>query len=154
MAPQRPVCHGPRRPWCVGECVADQYGSSAAALFGVSQFIQDAAVVALSLPDADLSPYRLAFRARAEQVVARANALQGLKAAMPAGGMFVMLDCRGVEPDDQRFARRLLDEAKVGVVPGSGFGAGGRGHVRISLTPEADTLDEAFDRIAAFIARG
>jgi arginine:pyruvate transaminase len=127
---------------------------SAAALFGVSQFIQDAAVVALSLPDAELSPYRLAFRARAEQVVARANALQGLKAAMPAGGMFVMLDCRGVEPDDQRFARRLLEEAKVGVVPGSGFGEGGRGHVRISLTPEADTLDQAFDRIAAFIATG
>ena len=42
----------------------------------------------------------------------------------------------------------------MGVVPGSGFGEGGRGHVRISLTPEADTLDEAFDRIAAFIATG
>ena len=123
----------------------------AAALFGVSQFIQDAAVVALSLPDSELAAYRLAFRDRAQHVVSRANSLQGLKAAMPAGGMFVMLDCRGVEPDDQRFARRLLDEAHVGVVPGSGFGAGGRGHVRISLTPEVATLDRAFDRIAKFI---
>ncbi|WP_181160193.1 pyridoxal phosphate-dependent aminotransferase [Sandaracinobacter neustonicus] len=123
----------------------------AAALFGVCQFVQDAAVVALSLPDSELADYRLAFRNRATHVVARANALQGLSAAMPAGGMFVMLDCRGVEPDDQRFARRLLDEAQVGVVPGSGFGAGGRGHVRISLTPEVETLDRAFDRIAKFI---
>jgi aspartate/methionine/tyrosine aminotransferase len=58
-----------------------------------------------------------------------------------------------VEPDDQKLARRLLDEAKVAVVPGSGFGPGGRGHLRISLTPEMETLDRAFDRIADFIAR-
>jgi arginine:pyruvate transaminase len=127
---------------------------SAAALFGVSQFIQDAAVVALGLPEAELASYRMAFRDRAERVVARANALQGLSAAMPAGGMFVMLDCRGVDPDDQRLARRLLDEAQVAVVSGSGFGPGGRGHLRISLTPEMETLDLAFDRIADFIARG
>lgn len=126
---------------------------SAAALFGVSQFIQDAAVVALGLPKPELAPYRLAFRDRAARAVARANAIDGLSAAMPVGGMFVMLDCRGVEPDDQRLARRLLDEAKVAVVPGSGFGPGGRGHVRISLTPGQDTLDRAFDRIADFIIR-
>jgi aspartate aminotransferase len=37
-------------------------------------------------------------------------------------------------------------------VPGSGFGPGGRGHLRISLTPEMETLDAAMDRIADFIA--
>jgi arginine:pyruvate transaminase len=146
---------GYRVGWAVApEALIGALGDwSAAALFGVSQFIQDAAVVALGLPDAELAPYRLAFRDRATRVVARANALQGLGAAMPVGGMFVMVDCRGVEPDDQKLARRLLDEAKVAVVPGSGFGPGGRGHIRISLTPEMDTLDWAFDRIADFIAR-
>jgi arginine:pyruvate transaminase len=145
---------GYRVGWAVApEALVEALGDwSAAALFGVSQFIQDAAVVALALPEAELAPYRHAFRARAERVVARANGLQGLSADMPAGGMFVMLDCRGVEPDDQRLARRLLDEAKVAVVPGSGFGPGGRGHLRISLTPEMATLDQAFDRIADFIA--
>lgn len=126
---------------------------SAAALFGVSQFVQDAAVVALGLPQSELADYRRAFQDRASHVVARANSLQGLSAAMPVGGMFVMVDCRGVEPDDQRLARRLLDDAKVAVVPGSGFGPGGRGHLRISLTPDMDMLDRAFDRIADFIAR-
>lgn len=126
----------------------------AAAIFGVSQFVQDGALAALALPASELAEYRGAFAARAAQVVARANALQGLRAAMPAGGMFVMLDCRGVEPDDTRFARTLLDKARVAVTPGSGFGAGGRGHVRISLTPDAETLDIAFDRIAEVIAGG
>jgi arginine:pyruvate transaminase len=147
---------GYRVGWAVApEALIEALGDwSAAALFGVSQFIQDAAVVALGLPAAELAPYRLAFRDRAAKVVARANALQGLSAAMPAGGMFVMLDCRGVDPDDQRLARRLLDAAQVAVVPGSGFGPGGRGHLRISLTPDMQTLDRAFDRIADFIARG
>jgi arginine:pyruvate transaminase len=146
---------GYRVGWALApECLIAALGDwSAAALFGVSQFIQDAAVVALGLPPSELAPYRLAFRDRAARVVARANALQGLSASMPAGGMFVMLDCRGVDPDDQRLARRLLDEAGVAVVPGSGFGPGGRGHLRISLTPEQETLDAAMDRIADFIAK-
>lgn len=147
---------GYRVGWAVAptQLIAALGDWSAAALFGVSQFIQDAAVVALGLPEGELAPYRLAFRDRAGRVVERANALQGFSARMPAGGMFVMLDCRGVEPDDQALARRLLDEAQVAVVPGSGFGPGGRGHLRISLTPEMETLDLAFDRMADFIARG
>jgi arginine:pyruvate transaminase len=126
---------------------------SAAALFGVSQFVQDAALAALALTEDDLAGYRGGFAARADLVVARANAVQGLRARMPTGGMFVMLDVRGVEPDDALFAADLLEAQKVAVVPGSGFGEGGRGHVRISLTPDAATLDEGFDRIADFIAR-
>lgn len=124
---------------------------SAAALFGVSQFVQDAALAALALPAPELEPYRLGFRERAVEVVARVNAIAGLRAELPVGGMFVMVDCRAVDADDQRFARRLLDEARIGVVPGSGFGAGGLGHVRISLTPPADALHQAFDRLGAML---
>ncbi|MBS3962209.1 MAG: pyridoxal phosphate-dependent aminotransferase [Sandarakinorhabdus sp.] len=146
---------GYRMGWVVAPepLVAALADWSAAALFGVSQFVQDSALAALALPLGELAGYRGGFAARARLVVERANALQGLRAAMPAGGMFVMLDCRGVEADDVALARALLDEAGVAVVPGSGFGSGGRGHVRISLTPDADTLEAAFDRIAGFIAR-
>lgn len=126
---------------------------NAAALFGVSQFVQDAACAALALPASALADYRSGFAARARLVVARINAIAGLSAAMPAGGMFVMMDCRGIEPDDIAFSHRLLDEAGVAVVPGSGFGAGGRGHVRISLTPDTGTLNAAFDRIADLVRR-
>ena len=126
---------------------------SAAALFGVSQFVQDSALAALALPSAELAGYRGGFADRARLVVERASAIPGLHAAMPAGGMFVMLDCRGIETDDVALARALIDQAGVAVVPGSGFGAGGRGHLRISLTPDAETLSSALDRIAGCIAR-
>lgn len=125
---------------------------NAAALFGVCQFAQDAACAALALPVAELAGWRRGFAERARLVVERAEAIRGLAATMPAGGMFVMLDCRGVDADDRRFARRLLDRCGVATVPGSGFGAGGRGHLRISLTPSAATLAQAFDRIEAMLA--
>lgn len=137
-------------PEAVTQAVGDW---SAAALFGVSQFVQDAAIAALALPQSELKDYHGGFEKRARQVVERVSAIPGLSAAMPAGGMFVMLDCRAIEPDDVAFAYRLLDNTGVATIPGSGFGQGGRGHLRVSLTPDAATLDEAFDRIAQLLQR-
>ena len=126
---------------------------SAAALFGVSQFAQDAGAAALALPAAELQPYLDGFRHRAAHVVARANSIPGLAASMPEGGMFVMLDCRAIAADDIAFAAELLAATGVACVPGSGFGNAARGHLRISLTPDMATLDAAFDRIASYLER-
>jgi arginine:pyruvate transaminase len=123
----------------------------AAATFGVAQFVQDAAVAALALPEPELADYRSGFRERAALVVARLNAIPGLSARMPDGGMFVMADARSVEPDDVALARRLLRAQGVAVVPGSGFGPGGAGHLRLSLTPSAGMLGLALDRVARWL---
>ena len=42
---------------------------------------------------------------------------------------------------------RILDEAHVLVLPGSGFGEAGEGFIRIAATVGIETLKEAFDRI-------
>ncbi|MFN3592498.1 MAG: pyridoxal phosphate-dependent aminotransferase, partial [Thermaurantiacus sp.] len=125
----------------------------AAATFGVAQFVQDAGVAALALPDEALAGYRAGFRERAALVVARLNRIPGVAARMPDGGMFVMADVRAVDADDVALARRLLRTAGVAVVPGSGFGPGGSGHLRLSLTPPVETLDRALDAIARALAR-
>lgn len=143
---------GYRLGWAVAPAhVVQALGDwSAAALFGVSQFVQDAGLAALAVPAAELRPYVEGFRLRAAHVVARANAIPGLAARMPEGGMFVMLDCRAIAEDDVAFANDMLRHTGVACVPGSGFGTAARGHLRISLTPDMATLDAAFDRIAAW----
>jgi aspartate/methionine/tyrosine aminotransferase len=45
------------------------------------------------------------------------------------------------------FTERVLKEAGVAITPGSGFGKGGEGYVRFSLTSER--LVEAVDRLTA-----
>ena len=53
----------------------------------------------------------------------------------------------------RRFAERLLREERVAVVPGSAFGASGRGHVRLCYAASDDRLVEAVERIGRFVAR-
>ena len=66
--------------------------------------------------------------------------------------MFLLVDVSGTGLTGQDFARRLLDERLVSVMPGDSFGAVGRSLLRLSLTVRDDRLAEACGRIAAFAA--
>lgn len=78
----------------------------------------------------------------------------------PQGGFFVFLDVSGTYgwvpageevaiADAAGFAEALLRRVQVAVVPGADFGA--PNHVRLSFTPAPDQLDEALDRLRAFL---
>ena len=47
----------------------------------------------------------------------------------------------------------LLNEAGVAVLPGTDFGAGGAGHIRISYVRNMEVLKEGMDRIEAYLAK-
>ncbi len=70
---------------------------------------------------------------------------------MPKGAFYIMAKYLFSDDDSQEIAIRLLKEAKVITIPGGSFGRGGEGHLRISFGGELETIDEAFDRIEAWI---
>lgn len=121
-----------------------------AMFFGVAQFIQDAAAVAVSAGGAELERLRASYRSRAETVVRALTGVPGVKVRMPDAGMYVFADIRGTGLDGKRFARGLLDAEGVSVTPGEGFGPSGAGHVRITLGTSEARLEEACLRIARF----
>ena len=51
------------------------------------------------------------------------------------------------------FATKILNDAKVAVVPGSAFGESGEGFVRASFSTSYENLVEAADRIEAAISK-
>ncbi len=53
--------------------------------------------------------------------------------------------------DDELFAKNLLQEERVAVVPGSAFGAGGKGFVRCSYATRYEKIEKALDRIEDFV---
>jgi arginine:pyruvate transaminase len=55
---------------------------------------------------------------------------------------------RSVCDSGEVFARRLLDEKSVAVMPGESFGTALRGWIRLSLTQPDDLIATACDRIA------
>ncbi|MFW6018512.1 MAG: pyridoxal phosphate-dependent aminotransferase, partial [Halapricum sp.] len=69
----------------------------------------------------------------------------------PASGAFYAFPESPWE-DSEAFAEALLEEEHVAVVPGTAFGEGGEGHLRVSYATGMDDLKEALDRIESFIS--
>ena len=89
---------------------------------------------------------REAYRTRRDILVAGLNAA-GLPTPTPAGAFYVMADTRAIDPDENVVGARLLEEARVAVVPGTDFVAPGM--VRMSYACATNLVEEAVRRIAA-----
>lgn len=124
---------------------------TSATVFGCSQFIQDAATFALENDAQYIASIKQEYRDRRDYSLERIRALTGITCQRPDAGMFLMIDVSAVAPDGGTFARRLLDDVGVSVLPGIGFGSQTRHHVRLSLTHETEVLKRAFDRIELFL---
>ncbi len=77
----------------------------------------------------------------------------GLTLFEPHGAFYAFPSIRSTGMEDFEFAERLLDEEKVAVIPGSAFGEGGKGHVRMCYASPYNLLEEALERIGRFVAR-
>ncbi|MDE0169959.1 MAG: aminotransferase class I/II-fold pyridoxal phosphate-dependent enzyme [bacterium] len=114
-----------------------------------STISQKAAEAALLGPREPIRAMLDAYRRRREVAVAAA-AEAGLGFVAPAGTMYMMLEVDTGGRSMLRFALDLLDDHAVSVAPGSVFGPGGDGYVRISLAAEDGTIAEGLRRIGAF----
>jgi aminotransferase len=87
------------------------------------------------------------------ELVIRACREMDLDLNEPHGAFYAFPSITSTGLDDKVFAERLLLEEKVAVVPGSAFGPGGRGHVRICYAQTYELLDEALQRMSRFVSR-
>ena len=118
--------------------------------YGLSPFLQDAAVVALTEQHPETEAMHREYRERRDLVCSRINAMPGLACSWPEGSMFLLVDVRGTGLDGENFAWGLLDQVGVSLLPGTGFGASVTGHVRFSLTMPIAVLADACDRIERY----
>ena len=125
---------------------------SSAALFGVCQFVQDGAAFALANDTADVEAMKTEYQRRRDYAAERLDAIDALSYYRPRGGMFMMVDGGRFCNDGAVFARQLLDEAGLSLIPGQGFGPSAARYVRLSLTHPIAVLEEVFDRMARVVA--
>jgi aspartate aminotransferase len=88
------------------------------------------------------------YRERRNLLVAGLNRM-GLKTPNPHGAFYVMSDLTLIHPNEGTAALRLLEDAHVGVVPGTDFLA--PGHARLSYATSLENITVALDRIAKFL---
>jgi aspartate/methionine/tyrosine aminotransferase len=109
---------------------------------------QKAAEAALLGPRDAVDAMRAAYRARRDLALSLLDE-RGVGYARPQGAFYLMVDVAAAEEPSEAFALRLLRERHVAVVPGSAFGEGGEGMVRVSLAASADAIRLGLDRLAA-----
>lgn len=77
----------------------------------------------------------------------------GLDCFEPKGAFYAFPSVRRTGMDEYEFSEQLLREERVAVIPGSGFGAGGEGHVRCAYPVEMSKLEIALERMYRFLRR-
>ena len=121
---------------------------------GIFQPLQEAAVQALSIAPDWITARNAIYRERMEIVVTGVTAA-GMVAGRPRATLYVWTPIppgwtsRGGTAEE--FGLRLLNETGVAVAPGSFFGPGGEGYVRISVTAPTERLREAVRRLVGFV---
>ena len=116
---------------------------------------QKAAVAALTGPQDCVSTMRKEYIQLRDHILAGLKTISGIQCVKPEGAFYVypnisgLLGSSGIKTPAE-FAKRLLQEAHVAVVPGEGFGT--HEHVRISYATKMSDLDRGLQRLNKFAA--
>ncbi|WP_025730311.1 pyridoxal phosphate-dependent aminotransferase [Atopobacter phocae] len=114
---------------------------------------QLAAVTAFRDCDDDVARMRESYRERRDYLL-RELADLGFNIKYPMGAFYLFPQLPDyVDIDDREFAMRLAHEAKVGVLPGSVFGPGGEGYLRISYATSLVDLKRSVERLKQFLTK-
>ncbi|MBM3245925.1 MAG: aminotransferase class I/II-fold pyridoxal phosphate-dependent enzyme [Candidatus Omnitrophica bacterium] len=111
---------------------------------------QMAAAEALHSARPSVEEMKREYKRRREFVISRLNEM-GLKCHRPEGAFYAFPSIKCSKMQALEFARSLLKEQKVAVVPGSAFGQQFGDYIRISYASSMDNLREALMRIDKFL---
>lgn len=117
----------------------------------VAPFVQKAAAFALTDPgvQADAANMRAAYARRRNLVLRIAAEYESEKVRVnpPMGAFYFFLDVRPLRMPSLEICERILEEAGVGLVPGSAFGVGGEGFVRMTTAAADEVVEDGFRAI-------
>ena len=122
------------------------------AIMCASTTSQEAALDALLHGQQAMLEMRESYRERRNVIVNGFNRM-GLRCLMPKGAFYAFPNITSTGMDSVTFAKTLLAEEKVAVVPGPAFGPCGEGFVRCSYAAGMDRIQLALERIGAFVER-
>jgi aminotransferase len=113
---------------------------------------QMAAIEALKDPTGDVQAMKKEYDRRRRFIVGALNDI-GLTCHMPQGAFYAFPSVKVTGESSVDFAKNLLQQKKVALVPGVAFGQCGEQHVRISYASSYDNLKEAVARIEKYLKK-
>jgi aspartate/methionine/tyrosine aminotransferase len=120
---------------------------------GPATFVQDAAACALRSDQECVRRMAREYQQRRDQVLRALEDIPGVVPLVPEGGLFVMVDIRGLKRPSNDVRRDLLREAGVVVIHGAAYGPGGEGTLRVSFAAGGETLERGLERLREGLLR-
>jgi aminotransferase len=139
--------------WRVGYCAGPAWLIKAMLLVwqqssrGPATFVQDAAIAALSLGEDHNRRMAAVYQKRRDIVVSRLQGIPGVTRLVPEGGLFVMLDVRGLGKSSDEIRRYLLHQSSVVLIHGAAYGPGGEGTLRVSFAAGGAILERGLEKL-------
>ena len=76
------------------------------------------------------------------------NSIQGVQCQTPPGAFYAFANVKSFGKPASEITNYLLNEAGVALNPGTAFGAGGEGYIRLSYAYNIDSIEEGIKRMA------
>lgn len=121
---------------------------------------QYAAIEALSNTEDSLNKMVKEFDNRRKYMINRLDSIKGVNYILPKGAFYIMVNVSGFYSksingekitDSLSFAKELLKEENVAVIPGIGFGLDD--YIRLSYATSMENIENGIDRIEKFLKR-
>ena len=113
---------------------------------------QYAAIEALKNGDDDIEMMRESYDRRRKLMLKRLRDM-GLECFEPKGAFYMFPSIKSTGMTSDEFCTRFLEEEKVAVIPGTAFGQGGEGFVRMCYAASVENIEAAMDRMKRFLER-
>jgi aspartate/methionine/tyrosine aminotransferase len=120
---------------------------------GVTAVAQRAALAAIQAPQDCVREMVTAYEKRRQVIHEGLNAIDGISCLLPESTFYAFPNISSFGLSSWDFARYLVKEHRVAVVPGSIFGHRGEGFVRISFAADENILREGIIRIKSATAK-
>ncbi len=164
MALHRTICIGSlskshamtgwRVGWIAGpkELIAHIENLSLCMLYGLPEFIQEAAAYALNNCQQAVLTMRDTYRRRRNLVLQELDGIPELRLIKPEAGMFILMDISATGMTSAAFVAQLYQQHKVALLDGAAFSPSLNNFVRLSFSNSERNLSEACRRIKLLVS--
>ena len=122
---------------------------------GPCSFAQKASAEALNDPRSAewVGKMRIEYQKRRDLMVEELNKILGVSCVKPSGAFYAFPNIASFKRSSTEISEYLLDKAHIATVPGSAFGEGGEGFLRLSFATSPENIKEALTRMRSALAQ-
>jgi aspartate/methionine/tyrosine aminotransferase len=118
-----------------------------------AHFTQFAGIEALTGPQDQVDQVVAEYQKRRDVIVDGLNALPGVTCQKPQGAFYVFPNIKSLGVSSDKLANFFLDQAGVALLPGSSFGSGGEGYLRLSYANSVKNIRKALEQMGDALSR-